>query len=201
MLTKEMIAGAIGQIGIAISSAFLLILAGSNVDFTYFMFLSIIDTDILIVSFIFLLVATVGIPRKFRGSSMGILAALLGIPTGFILLAIYIEGILGMNYLLGYTYIYYSESIWYPNVVGLTLIFISDFFFGCALLALGGFFLSCRASFVPSLAWVVTGIAYLAAAVFQISLLLVTPSYMILVVAGIIGAFCMLISRPKFPRK
>jgi hypothetical protein len=189
MLTKEMIAGAIGQIGIAISSAFLLILP-SNVAFTYFMFLNIVDTDILIVSFIFLLVATVGIPRKFHASSIGILAVVLGIATGFILLALYIGGTLDMNYLLGWKY-----------VVGLTLIFISDFFFGLALLALGGFFLSCRVSFVPSLAWVVTGLAYLAAAVFQISLLVVTPSYMILVVAGIIGAFCMLISRPRFPGK
>jgi hypothetical protein len=202
MLTKDMAAGAIGQIGIAVArAAFLLIVEGSNVGFAYFMFLNIIDSDILITSFVLLLVAAASLPRKFRGSSWGILSVILGIATGLILLALYAEGIMGMNYVPGYTFVYVSEYLYAPNVVGYALILISDFTFGFSLAALGGFFLSCRRSLAPSQLWIATGIAYFAAAVFQISLIITEPSYIILIGAGIIGAACMLISKPRFPRK
>jgi hypothetical protein len=201
MFAKEMVAGAIGQIGIAIAIAFFIIIEYSYIGFTDFMFLSIIDTDILIISFVIHLAATTGVPRKSRASSSGTGGVAFGILTGFIYLALYVEGLLGKNWVYGYTYLYRYESYWYPTVAGLFLMFLSYLTFGVALAALGAFFLSCRKSFTPSQIWAAAGIAYLAAGVFQLTLLITDPSYMILVAAGIIGATCFLISKPKFIKK
>jgi hypothetical protein len=197
MLTKQFIAGAIGQAGLAVSGILALAIEYSYLLFESFIFLNIVYTDILIVSFVLILASTARLSQTSESRSVGTVAVAFGIITGLINLIIYIEGWLGRNWVWGYTFTVSSEILYYPNQTGLILILATELTFGIALGFLGGFFMTYRKSFSPALLWAATGIVYLAAAALQISFLFTDPAYILSIVAGIMGAVSLLLSKHR----
>ena len=205
MLAKQIFAGAIGQVGLAVSSILALEIKTSylnlTIAFTDFIFFNLIYTDIIIVSFVLILASTARLSHTSRSGSVGTVAVAFGIITGLIDLILFTEGLLGMNWVWGYTYMVITEYFFVENQTGLILILATELTYGIALGFLGGFFLSYRKSFSPTLVWTATGIVYLAAAVFQISFLFTDPVYPLVIIAGIAGAVSLLLGKRRLPKR
>jgi hypothetical protein len=197
MREKWIIFGASGQILLAIGNIMILVISSSYAGFTQFVNLSSLATAILAISFALIMISMMELYETHGHNGLGEIGALSGLLFALLHSYLCVEAPLGMYYLWGYTYIYISEQFFYPNTLGLIIIFLGYMIYGIALGCVGGFFVAYRRFFSNRVLWIATGMVYAIAGLFSVTLLLTDPTYFLSPVAGIMGAICFIVSKPK----
>jgi hypothetical protein len=197
MLGKEIVAGIIAQallVAFCVLSLWTPLMA---IPFSLFIMWGI-AVNLLFLGFgVLTMLASMKISREYKYNAIGTIGGVCAILAA--LIGLYIYGIApsGTWYYWGTTFHYIDEYFYFPNMFGLLLTYMSYFVMGFALAFIGAFFINYGEYLFPRPLWTFTGLVYLFAAVFSLSLLLNTVSYYALIPAGILGALSLLLGKPR----
>jgi hypothetical protein len=102
-----------------------------------------------------------------------------------------------MLYIPGTTFVYVSDYSYFADLSALVFTAVGSFFQGLMMMSIGGFFFSYRRHLKPSALWLATGVLFFIGGIISFTVLLPVIAFSLLIISGIMGALCFLLSKPK----
>jgi hypothetical protein len=197
MHQKEIVLGGFGQILLALGNILILVISAYSPRYTDFINLNSLNAAVLVISFALILISMIGVYEINRHNALGEVGAAFGILFAVIYALLFLGAPLQDYYSREYTYVYISEQEFFPSSIGFLMLDICYVLYGIAALYIGAFYVTHRGLYSRSRLWATAGATYMIAGVLSISIILVYLTYILSLVAGIIGATCFLASKPK----
>jgi hypothetical protein len=189
---RELTAGGVGQISLAISSAisnvaYYLTLMGSADYRTTYGAWNLVGSAFFVVFVILLAVSVVKITRKIGGGRLGAAICVLGSITATI--GVLIFGLMALGILVEYS-LYGGVSVLY-----MVLMISYAWLLGITVILFGAFFLVCREFAPSSELWLAGGVLYIVSGAAEFSIYSLVYPQNTLFTAAVIGAVCFLMKK------
>lgn len=195
MAEKGNISGAVSQLLLGVFAFLAIVQNLLGLSFTVFISLGVGLYAILLVSAVLFMFYTRRASLSLKRDPMGTLGTIFGTFTALAGLFLCVVAYSAVNGVLWTTYFYFSEYLYVPNPTGQFLIMAIDFLLGCTMVSIGLFLVDGRSALLLDSFWPATGTVYIVGGI--LFLLMTVLAYAVAIAAGIMGAVCLLVSKPR----